>query len=485
MKLITRLEKSTSFWLILIFSVVFFLLRLPSLFEPYWYGDEGVYQAVGILIRDGAPLFSGAWDNKPPLLLLLYALFNSDQLVIRTVSLIFGVMSVIVFYFLAKRLFEKNNLAIYISAGIFTFFLGSPVIEGNIANTENFMVLPILISAYIITSTDFIKRAFKNRIYFLSGFILSLAFLSKIVAIFDFFAFSLFLLIGVRNSFKENFSKKIIPFGLSFSIPVLITTFYFVITNNYKDYFDAFIFKNIGYVGYENELFFPQGLLIVKMVLLLSFLSFLFFLRNKIPRNIIFVLIWFAFSLFNSFFAHRPYLHYLLVLLPSFCLLIGVAISETKYRLFYLLILILSFILVYNHFGYYEKITSYYGNFAAFCGNKKDVSTYQRFFDKKTPLDYELASYIKTNSTASDKVFIWGNNAQVYKLSDKIPLIRYTVAYHITNFPTGVTEMENAIKTKKPKLIVIMPDMPEFPVSLKDYTAKINMKGAIIYEKIF
>ena len=105
MKLIAHLEKSKSIWFLLFISFAFFLLRWPSLFEPYWYGDEGIYQAVGLLIRSGAPLYSGAWDNKPPLLYLLYALFNSDQFLIRFVSLIFGIVSIWVFYLLAKRLF--------------------------------------------------------------------------------------------------------------------------------------------------------------------------------------------------------------------------------------------------------------------------------------------------------------------------------------------------------------------------------------------
>ena len=69
MKLLARLEKSHSFWFLLIISSLFFLLRLPSLFEPYWYGDEGIYQAVAMLVNNGAHLYSGAWENKPPLLI--------------------------------------------------------------------------------------------------------------------------------------------------------------------------------------------------------------------------------------------------------------------------------------------------------------------------------------------------------------------------------------------------------------------------------
>ena len=88
MKILNRLERSFSFWFLLLTSFLFFLLRWPSLFEPYWYGDEGVYQAVGILLNNGQSLYSQAWENKPPLLLVIYAILNSDQFLVKIASLI-------------------------------------------------------------------------------------------------------------------------------------------------------------------------------------------------------------------------------------------------------------------------------------------------------------------------------------------------------------------------------------------------------------
>ncbi|PIV07387.1 hypothetical protein COS53_02565, partial [Candidatus Shapirobacteria bacterium CG03_land_8_20_14_0_80_35_14] len=55
-------------------AILFFLLRLPSLFEPYWYGDEGVYLALGQGIRHGLTLYSQIYDNKPPAIYYLAAL---------------------------------------------------------------------------------------------------------------------------------------------------------------------------------------------------------------------------------------------------------------------------------------------------------------------------------------------------------------------------------------------------------------------------
>src|SRR5260221_5506199 len=143
MKLLKKLEQSKDIWFLLATFFGFFLLRLPSLFEPYWYGDEGIYEVIGYAMRHGRILYSGIWDNKPPLLYLIYALFSGDQFGAKLASLLVGVLSVVVLYFLAKKRLVKR-LHVYIATGFFTVLFGIPLLEGNIANAENFMLLPIM-----------------------------------------------------------------------------------------------------------------------------------------------------------------------------------------------------------------------------------------------------------------------------------------------------------------------------------------------------
>lgn len=486
MKILNRLEKNFSFWFLLLTSFFFFLLRWPSLFEPYWYGDEGVYQAVGILINNGAPLYSGAWENKPPLLLILYALLNSDQFLIRATSLIFGLLSIWFFYLTARRLFPKSKNAVMISTSVYTLLFGINLIEGNIANAENFMILPILISAYLFISGEFVKRLWEARTYFFAGFILSFAFLTKVVAVFDFLAFSTFLFFDYEKNTKEIIRKKLFPFVLGFIIPVLATIFYFLFNGSFKEFMDAFVLRNVSYVGHENEFFIPQGLLILKTFALALFLSFLYLRRKHISKNVLLIFVWFGFSLFNVYFSQRPYAHYLIVLLPSFCLMIAVVISEKKEKVLALISLVLALILIRQTFVLkFEKVIPYYSNLIFFCMDKKNLNDYQAFFDRRTPRDYLLANYIKSNTNENERVFIWGNNAQVYKLANQVPIFRYTVAYHTISFPNGISEMESAIETVRPKYVIIMPDVPSFPLSLSGYTEKINIEQMVIYEKIF
>ncbi|MCL6096639.1 MAG: hypothetical protein M1444_03095, partial [Patescibacteria group bacterium] len=82
-------------------------------------------------------------------------------------------------------------------------------------------------------------------------------------------------------------------------------------------------------------------------------------------------------------------------------------------------------------------------------------------------------------------IFIWGNNAQLYKLTDKLPPGKYAAAYHITSYPDGVSNTKTGILMKKPKLIVIMPNVGSVPFPLLNYREKIIIDKVLVYERIF
>jgi hypothetical protein len=165
--------------------------------------------------------------------------------------------------------------------------------------------------------------------------------------------------------------------------------------------------------------------------------------------------------------------------------MMGLVVWEKKLRWASIVILFFALLAIFSNFSLNIKIMAYYQNAINFYSGKISVASYQKYFDQRVPRDYELANYIKMNTTKSDNVFMWGNNAAIYKLSNKLPIMRYVVAYHITYFPTGLSEMEKAISDKKPKLIIVTPDYLPFPLTLKNYREKINIQGAIVYEKLY
>ena len=512
MKFLSRLEKNKTFWLLLGISIIFFLLRLPSLIEPYWYGDEGIYQVIGKSLADGRLLYSEIWDNKPPLLYIIYAIFNGDQFSVRLFSLLTGIITVLFFFRLTILLIKDKNKSI-ISTVIFTFLFATPILEGNIANAENFMLLPIIIAGIIIfnTSAKNHKPAATNRRLVLAGFLLGLAFILKTVAFFDFTAFLLFILLTTSpqdlhksrsrlkiNKFKFNLNYKLrsqiriifrgylAPFIFGFVLPISIISLYFLINSNFSEFINAVFLSNFSYVSIENELFIPHGLLILKLLLLILGV-YIIFLKNKaFSRSQIFILLWFIFSIFNSYFSGRPYAHYTLLLLPSWVLLLGSLLTKTskQARYVFLILIVASLILVDITFEpNYKKSVNYYENAISFIFGNKDIRPYQEFFDKRTPWDYEIASFIKTHTLTEDQIFIWGDSPQIYSLSNKLPIGKYTASYHINQQGNAQVTTNTSLNKIKPKYIIILNGSSPFPFNLPGYSLKFIINESLIYER--
>ncbi len=492
MKLLAFLEKKAATWFLIGISFIFFLLRLPSLFEPNWYGDEGIYQVIGYGLRNGRMLYSGIWDNKPPMLYYVYGLFSGDQFATRLLSFIFGLATIILFFILTKKLFQKNIPAM-IATSLLTLLFGMPLLEGNIANAENFMMVFAVFSGTLIFSYTQLKKNTRKihlstpaKLFF-PGFLLGISFLFKVVGLFDFaafFVFLFFIILHDRQSILEEI-EALTSYTIGFGFPIIATFLYFFFRGNLMTFIQSAFLSNVGYVGYGNQLIIPQGFLILKLVLLSSFLIFLFIKRQKLSKTQLFIFIWLAFSLFNAYFSQRPYTHYLLTLLPSLILFVTYALVTQYKRAFYIVLSIILIGMLWKSFSIYDKTFGYYKNFISFVTQQESVSTYQGFFDWNTPRDYAIADYIRLHRKPTQTIFVWGNSGQIYKLTNTLPPGRYIVEYHITSTAKTVAETQAALQKTKPQIVIMMDYNTPIPMSLKGYTQNIMIENAGIYERTF
>lgn len=481
--------------------LLFFLLRFPSLFEPYWYGDEGVYFTIGKALNQGRFLYIEIWDNKPPLLYLFYAVFN-DLFSIRFASLTFGLASVITFFFLAREFFRRK-IAQYTTTFLFSLFFGLPTLEGNIANAENFLLFPVVTSAFLFwrniqqnpeekSLTKKQQRLFRYTL-FVSGLLLGIASLFKIVAVFDFAAFLLFaFFIDIENTHAlrktvASIVNRYLPYIAGFFLPLLMTSVFFFTQGALREFLETILLRNVSYVGEKNVFLIPHGFLFLKFSLLLLGLITLFLLKARMSKRTLFILLWLAFSLFNTFFSQRPYIHYQLVLLPSLALAAGMILSYTNNRHKIMMALIVGavVILLYNTFPRWKSnmIIPYYHNFVSFITGEKKISEYQAFFDNNTPRDYALADYLTLHTEPNEAIFLWGNSPQIYYLSDTLPTGRYTVSYHI-NTPESVQEIKQALRQKPPRFIVLIPGTELLPFTIPEYSYKLTIVDSTVYERI-
>jgi len=93
-------------WLLVLLAISF-ILRIPSFFEPFSYGDEMIYLTLGNAIKNGLTLYQDIHDNKPPLLYFTAAVAG-NVFWFRTILAFWMMLATTLFWHLAKTLFPKN-----------------------------------------------------------------------------------------------------------------------------------------------------------------------------------------------------------------------------------------------------------------------------------------------------------------------------------------------------------------------------------------
>lgn len=448
---------------LLVVLILVFLLRLPLLFEPFTYADEGIYLTLGQAVRKGLVLYRDIHDNKPPMLYLIAAAAGSFP-VYRLIHFLWSFATIFVFYKLAKLLFAKNKRAIIISTSIFALLTSLHTFEGNIANAENFMLLPILGAFFLILKTlegkPFKKISGKN--WFLAGIFFSLATLFKVPAAFDFAAATVFcfLVISKKNLKSLILNLKSLAFGLV--LPILLTIIYFASQNALPQYLTAAFSQNLPYlsswVGGGPKIGIVPGLLIGRAVLVGILIILLFIFRKKLSSPVKLIVVWFSFSLFAALLSSRPYPHYLIQILPSFSLSFGFFAFPKNWLKSIPVFLGALFVLVFLsfHFWYYPNLP-YLLNFYQFVFGVKSHQDYLSYFGHHTQSLYQTAAFIRTHTMPKEKIFIWGTQPSIYSLSQRLPVGRYTVSYHIIDF-NGYEEVMEALNQKPPRWIIVTQD---------------------------
>lgn len=483
------------------------ILRLPSLLEPYWYGDEGIYLTLGIGIRRGLVLYKEIHDNKPPLLYFLAALSGS-VFWFRFLLIAWHSASIIVFNQLAQRFFDGGRTLKPIHIGKIEFpplrfstlatalFALLPVFaEGNIANGEIFQLLPLLVGFWTLWLALDTKTAIKRHrlVVALSGFSFSLAFLLKAPAFLETFAAGFFAfiivpflrssLLGGKQKFLssvQNFIRQTVVtpspyiFIISFFLPILATIVYYSAAGVGPFYVRAAFLQNVSYLsswqtGSHEELNATESGIPARALILGVGLLGIFATAKFLPLGLTLSLVWFACSLFGALLSGRPYPHYLINVIPPASLLITFAIEQllsTKARLKQtrthqlIMVGVIGISLTVGIFGivktrfWYYPVVPYYRNYIQFVLGSKSKSDYFAYFDPRLTQMYQTAITIVSSTSPDDSIFIWGDIPTLYALTRRIPPGRYTSAYHIKDF-NGYEETIAAIESKKPKLLIL------------------------------
>lgn len=452
-------------WLITLLVIVF-LLRIPNLFEPYWYGDEAIYLAVGQGITNGLMLYEEIYDNKPPMI-YLFAALAGNVFWFKAILVFWSLAAIILFWNLVKTLFPTSGKLVVYSTIIFALLTTLPLLEGNIANAENFLILTTILSFLIL----FYKDKPSNTRILLSGLVMGTGVLFKAPALTDAFV-PIVIWFALYSTFKGTFFqfiKKGALFGGAVVSPFLLTTVFFYAIGIGNLYISSTLAQMFGYLAsWRGEA--QANITSNKPLILRAGLTFLFLLilvalykKEKISRNFFLVGSWFFLSLFAMLLSERPYPHYVLQVVPSLSILLGLAIAARGKEQFwaYPLFLTLGVALVFYKFQYYP-VFAYYTNFLKFATGQQAQTQFFANFDPRTPKNYQTAKFLNASAYQDDRLFIWGNDPEIYALGRLRPATPYIVAYHIKDLGKQ-SEVMDILRNSPPRFIVATENLNSFP----------------------
>lgn len=491
--LVEQISKTTHLpsWLIWVFIVVF-LLRIPSFFEPFWYGDEMVYLTLGEALRRGLVWYRDIHDNKPPLLYLIAAI-SGNVFWFRAVLAGWMLATIYFFYKLAQLLFAGSEKLVKIAVWVFALLTTITLLEGNIANAEIFMIGPIILGFWLLLS----EKPTTKRL-FSAGLSFGFATLFKVPAAFD--LGTIFILWLAAASFRKKGWQKSLQkssFILAgFLLPILASIFYYWAVGAFDRYITAAFWQNIGYLSSWRVPLSGQSFLdrnapfIARAAVLILISGILAYLwkKKKVSTGFLFAGTWFSFSLFAALLSQRPYPHYLLQVVPSFSLLLGIMFAGRTKEQFYPLPLltVLGLALIFYKFGYYA-VFSYYENFILWASGQRLQTDYFAGFDRRVPRTYQIASYLSRHTQPQDPIFVWGNDTAIYALTRRLPPGRYVAAYHINDFG-GHEETISAARLSPPAYIVVTSGERDFPeltsLLAETYVLVQTIEDAQLYKKV-
>jgi len=444
--------------------LLFVLLRLPTLYEPFG-RDQGIFATVASGLLEGKMPYRDLWDHKPPGIYFLYALvFKLLGKEMRSVALFDGLstmFTILLLFKLSRELFDRRSA--YLATIIFTVLSSGIFFFGwwGRGQPEVFMLLPIL---GVISLLKPVAGKAKSGFSFLfAGLLGGIAFSLKTTILPLLFLSSLFLLIedGMSTRGMERGIAKI----LLFSSGVIIALLPFLIFFGMNTAWDEFFYSNVTF-NLSAHTHHPYDLdFLIKLkdhfdvigtrihflwwtIFLLALYGLIRITRIEKKKRAL-LIVWMAGTILSICMGWWLFYYHFIILIPPLAVFTSCGFFQLSDRLIFqrtkryqiagnlIVSLLALFLLLEFLLAYYSAYIST-GIMPALLGRGKinAVEIYSRYRVQEITIndfsftdDYLLAQYLKTHTRKEEKIFIWGWEALVYFLSEREPASRYIFIY--------------------------------------------------------
>ena len=424
----------------LFFTTLVWLSMVTSVKKGIPFSDASIFEYFGYAMNRGELMYANLFDHKGPVIFIVNYLgyLISGSLGIKFLYLsctfLFFVIS-----FLTSKLFTGNKQSILVLFLLFLvyehFFDGGWSLEGYI--------LPLISYSLYVFLKFFIKNNIKNYEIILAGLCFAIVFFTKanMIGIWLIFGFYIIVHYVTLKNYKELISTLIKFFTgvLIFTIPLFLYLIYkgIFIDMLYQSIGVNFIYTTESNNGSMKEIFkwylSQSNSLSLNLIILIS--SFL--LWNKYKYKSVLYHIAFLFCLILALISKRSYGHYILVIIPLLVPYISYMFNLFKnftVKKFTLILLGLYIVYIANINYVRENIKT------------RDRNTYY--------LQQSVASYIKSNSRAEDRIYTHRQNGTIYLYSERLSSTKFFFIPAVTNDQILIEDFKNSI-TENPPLYIV------------------------------
>jgi Dolichyl-phosphate-mannose-protein mannosyltransferase len=441
--------------------VLALVLRIPSLYEPRWYRDEGIFAAIASDVRHGNVLYADAWDNKPPLIFYTYAavqwLFGNGVFALHAVTTVVVLVTLALVMLIALRLYGRMSGAV--AGFVFALVTCTPVIEGNLALTEPFMILPTT-SAVLLFVIGLGRDEDRRWPWILgSGLLLGIAANYKQVAAFDALAIATMMWLVYKHPVRP-----VLLLCGGFALPHLLFGAYFAAAGAWSDYWYAVA----GSLPLYNEIGDERSpvLRFASYVPALLVTTWLITRRREAQPldSRYFPPLWLAFAIAGATASTLPFPHYLLQAAPAFALTVVAAphlvTGATLSRLSMTVAAGVAIGVVLGQFGpaIHERRQmhplAYYGNYSDHRYGDRDEQQYETFFDGSVESVRDISADIRADG-AGDTVYAWSELPWLFAACDVQNPSRYYTSFLGELIPDAKPQVLEDLNARPPAYIVV------------------------------
>ena len=400
-------------------SILVFIPLAPNI--KFLDRDGSIFLFIGRSILDGKIPYRDLWDHKGPILYFINALSQiiSDRSVwgLWVIEIMNLFLCQILIWKISKKIFSKTLaviLSIIFLSGFKVFIQG-----GNF--TEEFSLLPLLLSLYIVSKDN---DGFSKRKLFLHGIFFGIVFFLRPNNIGLFISLS--VLIFVKIIQKKKSFLEITPFVFGLISLTFLIVLYFWYHKAIVDFVDQLFMRNFFYSvsimtpkkRIENLFFAVNEYAFLLFPAIIGWANCLrkCFKQPCTTLRFIFV-IDLPLELFLLSLSGRFFPHYFLCTLPASVFLIGDLLNDMIKNISKICFMhpniSLGFISVILLLPVWQNVI-YVRPFA------RELFKYG--WKVKTN---ELIEYIKNNSKITDTILVWGHEPMIYLYADRFTPTKY------------------------------------------------------------